>query len=133
MALVACTLILVSTPARAHHSFGAIYLESDTIEIDGDVVEFQYKNPHSWLQIESRDPFGKQVVYAAEWGSVPALERQGVVRGSLRVGDHVRVWASPAKNPADTRVRLKRIQLPDGRLIGAPNRDDSGSATDRRN
>ena len=31
----------------AHHSFASLYIEADTIEVEGDVVEFQYKNPHS--------------------------------------------------------------------------------------
>lgn len=122
--LAACAFLAIAAPAaRAHHSFGAYYLESDTIEIEGEVVEFQYKNPHTWVNVESHDPFGREVVYAAEWGSVSALERQGVLRGTLKVGDHVRIWASPGKNPTDTRVRLKRIQLPDGRRIGGQTRE----------
>jgi hypothetical protein len=108
--------------ARAHHSYGALYIESDTIEIDGDVIEFQYKNPHSWIQIDARDPFGRRVVYAAEWGSVSALERQNVLKDTIKPGDHVRVWASPAKSPNDNRVHLKRIQLADGRQLGGQNR-----------
>ena len=32
-------------PVLAHHSFAVTYIEADTIEIEGDVVEFQYKNP----------------------------------------------------------------------------------------
>ena len=115
--------LAVAGPARGHHSFGAYYIESDTIEIEGEVVEFQYKNPHTWVHVEAQDPFGRRLIYAAEWGSVSALERQGVLRDSVKVGDHVRVWASPGKNPSDTRVRLKRIQLADGRRIGGQNRD----------
>ena len=39
-------------PARwRHHSFAAYYIEADTIEVEGDVVEFQYKNPHSWIHV----------------------------------------------------------------------------------
>jgi hypothetical protein len=28
----------------------------------------------------------------------------------FKIGDPVRVWASPNKNPSDNRVRLKRIE-----------------------
>jgi len=30
-------------PVVAHHSFAVVYLEQDTIEIEGEVVEFQYR------------------------------------------------------------------------------------------
>jgi len=120
--LVTCALSAASLPARAHHSFGEYYLESDTLEIEGQVVEFQYKNPHSWIHVAGQDPFGRQAVYAAEWGSVSGLERQGVLKNSVKVGDRVRLWVSPNRNPNDNRVRLKRIQLPDGRTLGGQNR-----------
>ena len=120
--LVTCALVARPAPAGAHHSFGEYYLESDTIEIEGQIVEFQYKNPHSWVHIAAQDPFGRGMIYAAEWGSVSALERQGILKNTLRVGDRVRVWASPGRNPNENRVRLKRIQLPDGRTVGGQNR-----------
>jgi hypothetical protein len=120
---VLAALALTSAPVRAHHSFSEYYLEGDTIQVEGSVVEFQYKNPHTWIQIEGQDPFGRRMIYAAEWGSVSALERQGILKTSIKPGDHVRLWASPNRNPNDNRVRLKRIQLPDGRTLGGQNRD----------
>lgn len=111
-------------PALAHHSFSAYYLEADTIEVDGEVVEFQYKNPHTWVAVQSQDPFGRQVIYNAEWGSVSALERQGVVKNTLQIGDRVTIWVSPNRNPGDTRVRLKKIRLPNGRTLGGQARID---------
>jgi Family of unknown function (DUF6152) len=130
-----CLVLILAglTGARAHHSFGEYYLESDTIEIEGRVVEFQYKNPHTWIHIDGQDPFGRQMVYAAEWGSVSALERQGILKNTLKVGDRVRVWASPGRNPNDNRVRLKRIQLPDGRTVGGQNRNAEQSNQEPRN
>lgn len=116
--VAAGAFVLLGAPAHGHHSFAAFYIESDTIEIEGEVVEFQYKNPHTWVQIEAPDAFGRRTIYSAEWGSVSALERQGVLKGTLKVGDHVRVWASPGKNLTENRVRLKKIQLPDGRTLG---------------
>ena len=135
LAFGVASLLALGVPASAHHSFAAVYLESDTVEIDGEVLEFQYKNPHSFIQIDATDAFGRRAVYAAEWGSVPALERQGISRGTLKVGDRVRVWGSPAKNPADNRIRLKKIKLPDGRTLGGqirlPDRDDAPRPAER--
>ena len=108
--LVGC-LLGVSAPLAAHHSFSVYYLEEDTIEIEGEVIEFQYKNPHSWVQVKGRDAFGRgDAVYSAEWASVSRLEREGINARTLRRGDVVRIWASPNRNPSDNRIRLKRIE-----------------------
>jgi Family of unknown function (DUF6152) len=109
-ALVLCGMATLSAPLLAHHSFGAYYIETDTIEIEGDVVEFQYKNPHSWINVVGQEGFGKPKAYAAEWASTSRLERDGITRTTLHAGDNVRIWASPSRDPNDNRIRLKRIE-----------------------
>jgi hypothetical protein len=125
MLMILGTVAVMRAPAHAHHSFSAYYLESDTLEIDGEVVEFQYKNPHTWVAVQGRDPFGREIVYNAEWGSVSALERQGVLKNTLQVGDRVTIWVSPNRNPGDNRVRLKKIRLPNGKTLGGQARLDN--------
>ena len=109
-AVLGAVLLSMSAPLAAHHSFSVYYLEEDTIEIEGDIIEFQYKNPHSWVHVKGRDVFGREAVYAAEWASVSRLEREDINARTLRQGDTVRIWASPNRNPGDHRVRLKRIE-----------------------
>ena len=110
--LVACA----GGAATAHHSFGAVYLENDSIEIDGTIVEFQYKNPHAWVHVRGaeRAGLGDEKVYAAEWVSTSQLEREGIDKTTLKPGDRVRIWGSPSKNPADNRIHLKRMERSDG-------------------
>ena len=108
--LIVAGAALMWTSVSAHHNFAEFYLEDDTIEVEGEIVEFQYRNPHSWIHLTGRDPFGQQKIYAAEWVSTSRLEREGITRTFLKVGDRVRVWASPNRNPNDTRIRLKRIE-----------------------
>jgi hypothetical protein len=105
-----CGLLSVGAPLLAHHSYAAYYLVDDMIEIEGDVVEFQYKNPHSWVHVRGRDALGTQALFSAEWASVSRLERDGINARTLREGDVVRIWASPNRNPRDNRVRLLRIE-----------------------
>ncbi len=114
-ALIGLGVVLVCAPAVAHHSFGDLYLEQDNIEIEGVIVEFQYKNPHSWIHVSGTDAaFGPEKIYSAEWVSTSQLEREGITKNTLRAGDRVRIWGSPARNPTDTRVHLKRIRRADG-------------------
>jgi hypothetical protein len=122
-AVLAFVLVVAGAPLLAHHSFSDYYVEQDTIEVEGAVVEFQYQNPHAWVHIVSDDPFGRQRRYAAEWASRSRLQDDGVRKDTLKEGDRVRIWASPNRNPNDGRIRLKRIERRrDGWQWGQPTR-----------
>jgi len=108
--VVLSAALILSARLQGHHSFADYYLEKDTIEIEGEIVEFQYKNPHSWIHVQGRDNFGREAIYAAEWASVSRLDRDGITKDFLKVGDRVRIWASPNRNPNDNRIRLKKIE-----------------------
>ena len=110
----AAVCLLFGAPVLAHHSFGDMYFESDSIEIDGTIVEFQYRNPHSWVFVSAADAFGQEKIYGAEWVSTSQLERAGITKDTLKPGDRVRVWGSPAKKLNDTKLHLKRMRRSDG-------------------
>jgi hypothetical protein len=110
--LIVGSLGLLSAPLLAHHSFANYYLESDTIEIEGEVVEFQFKNPHAWLHVTGQHGLNRPQLYAAEWSNPSRLERDGITKDTLRNGDRVRIWAAPNRDPNDNRVHMKRIERP---------------------
>ena|SRR5687768_6401769 len=115
LAVAGVMAMLLAVAGYAHHSFGDIYLESDSVEIEGTIVEFQYRNPHAWVHVRgSERGLGEERVYAAEWVSTSQLEREGITRTTLRPGDAVRIWGSPAKNPRENRLHLKRMARSDG-------------------
>jgi len=118
-------VVAACVPLLAHHSFAVFYIEADTVEIDGDVIEFQYKNPHSWIFVQGREGFGETQIYAAEWTSTSQLERLGIDKKFFHVGDGVHIWVSPNKNPSDNRVRLKRIERRSDGWKWGGNRGDS--------
>jgi hypothetical protein len=123
--LVLCAVVFYGGPLLGHHSFSQYYLEKDTVEIEGEIVEFQYKNPHSWIQVLGRETFGRPKTYAAEWVGTSQLERLGITKRTLRAGDSVRMWVSPNRDPNDNRVRLKRIERPsDGWQWGQGGREN---------
>ena len=108
--LVLAGAVVLSARLLGHHSYAEYYLEADTIEIEGDVVEFQYKNPHSWIHVQGRDNSGRSGLYAGEWASVSRLDREGITKDFIKAGDHLRIWGSPSRNPNDNRIRIKRIE-----------------------
>jgi hypothetical protein len=107
------TVALVSTvPARAHHSFAATYFEDKVNKIEGNLVQFLFRNPHSFVHIEAPDESGQMQRWAIEWGAGLQLGQQGVARDTLKVGDHVIVEGNPGRNPADHRLRMRSILRP---------------------
>src|SRR5205085_10253004 len=99
-------LAYTAVPAYAHHSFAATYFEDKTETIEGDLVQFLFRNPHSFVHVEGKDATGNVVRYAVEWGAGPQLNRPGVTRETLKPRDHDSITANPGRNPADHPRRL---------------------------
>lgn len=51
-------LSLLAGPASAHHS-GAMFDGARQVSLAGTVKDFQFTNPHSWIQLDVADPGGK--------------------------------------------------------------------------
>jgi len=98
--------------ALAHHSFAATYFEDKTQKIEGDLVQFMYRNPHSFVQLEAPDDKGVVQRWSIEWGAGGQLGRQGVTRETLKPGDHVVIVGNPGRNPEDHRLRMVNITRP---------------------
>jgi hypothetical protein len=96
-----------------HHSFAATYKETETQKIDGSVVQFLFRNPHSFLHVDAPDEKGVMQTWAIEWGGGGQLGRQGVTRDTLRPGDRVIVVGQPGRNPEDHRLRMVNITRPE--------------------
>ena len=98
--------------ALAHHSFAATYFEDKTQKIEGNLVQFLYRNPHSFVHVEGPDDKGVMQRWAVEWGAGGQLGRQGVTRETLKPGDHVIIVGNPGRNPDDHRLRMVNITRP---------------------
>jgi hypothetical protein len=111
--IAAAMLISISgSQLSAHHSFAATYFEDKQEKVEGELVQFLFRNPHSFVHLEVKDPNGQLVRYAVEWGGGGQLGRQGVTRDTLKVGDHVIIIGNPGRNPEDHRLRMIRLQRP---------------------
>jgi len=98
-----------ATPAMLHHSFAATYDPADTIQIEGRIVQFQFRNPHSFVHIEAPDSEGTLFRWAVEWGGTGQLGSQGVTSATLSPGDEVTVVGSPGRNPEDHRLLMRSL------------------------
>ena len=85
-------------PASAHHSF-AMFDNSRNMTIEGTVKEFQWTNPHLWVQLMVKDKAtGKDVEWSIEGGSPNGMRRQGWARTSLKPGDTAKIIIHPLKD-----------------------------------
>jgi len=83
--------LLVSGLVSAHHSVSAFY-DSDTVsELVGTITSVDWVNPHVRFMLETLSDNNEREVWALESGSVNMLERHGVERKNLAVGNLVTV------------------------------------------
>jgi Family of unknown function (DUF6152) len=104
--------VTATSPSYAHHSFPATYIVDEQITIKGTVVQFLFRNPHSFVHILAPDKNGVMQRWAVEWGAGGALSRENVGHDVLKPGDKVEVTGNPGRNPADHRIRMRSILRP---------------------
>jgi len=113
-AAVLC-LALVAGAAEAHHS-AAMFDREKTVTLTGVVKDFQWTNPHTWLQIEVPGDKGQSVEWSLEGGGPSAMYRRAWRPGSLKPGDKVTVTTHPLKSGA-AGGSLMQVTLADGRIL----------------
>ena len=115
-----CAFVLVGSVARAHHSYGATYDVKKEIKLEGKLVQFVYRNPHSFVHVQAPDENGAMQRWAVEWSGTAQLQNNGVQRDSLKVGDGIVIMARPSRVPGEYRALMVSLKRPsDGFTWGA--------------
>ena len=110
--MVLLAVCLTAGSSFAHHSFAATYIEDQMMTVEGDIIQFLYRNPHSFVHLSVKEKDGSSSRYTIEWGGTGQLGAQGVGKDSLKVGDHVIISGNPARNQEDKRIRLLSLLRP---------------------
>jgi hypothetical protein len=114
--LAAALALVAAAPAVGHHSY-ASFDRTEEVTLTGVVKEFQWNNPHAWIQITVVDDKGRPTEWGVECGSPNMMARTGWRRTTLRPGDKVVAVANPLKD-GRANAALVRITLPDGTVLG---------------
>jgi hypothetical protein len=106
-------LALGAVAVQAHHSF-SMFDNDHEQTLEGEVKEFQWTNPHIWIQVNVKSAEGKVVEHSIEGASPNGLRRQGWSRTSMKAGDRIVLVVHPFKDgsPGGSFVR--------GTVNGAP-------------
>jgi hypothetical protein len=106
---------VLSSPARAHHSF-ATFDSSQVVILEGVVSKIEWTNPHVYFFIEAKDAKGVSRKYTIESGSISLLARKGWKKNSLKIADAVSVRLNPLKDGQPGGL-LVSITLSDGTVL----------------
>jgi hypothetical protein len=114
MLVLVAAVALLAGPGRvlAHHSFSATYDSARTVEIEGVVKEFVWRNPHSFMRIDVIDKDGTVRTWALEWGSASQLALSQITRTTIRPGDKLVVGGEPARDPSSNRLLIQTVKRP---------------------
>ncbi|MBT2134978.1 hypothetical protein KK137_11595 [Croceibacterium sp. LX-88] len=105
---------MIATPALAHHSF-AMFDQRKIMTLDGTVTEFQWTNPHAFIEIDVPTE-GKPVHWSIELNSPNNLKRQGWTRTALKPGDKVSLRMNPLRDGKHGGLFLD-VKLANGKVL----------------
>jgi len=111
-AALACAA-LFNSPAAAHHSHGNYV--ATFVDIEGVVKQVHLLNPHSWIYLEVKNASGQPQTWALEATNVIGLQRIGVTRDSLKVGDTIKARCHPLRD-GSRGCLLGFLKAPDGSI-----------------
>jgi hypothetical protein len=126
-ALVSAALVgLAAGPALAHHSFAMFDNEHQT-KIEGTVTDFQWTNPHVYIQLAIPEAGGKVRTYTVECANPGILNRVGWKFNIVKPGDKLKVVVAPLRDDPNSGGLLHEMVLPDGKVLS--NGGFAGAAT----
>lgn len=117
---LACTgavaAVLAGGAALAHHSF-AMFDMTRELQVSGTVKQFQWTNPHAYIQVLGKDASGKDVEWSLEMGAPMYLYARGWRPSSLKAGMRISATINPLRNGRPGGV-VRDVIGADGKPIG---------------
>ena len=122
--------ILFATNALAHHGLvtnGALYLTDDFIELDGEITEVFWRNPHTRARLSVVDGNGEETIWELEIGPTPrTFEARGLFAEDFL--GRVRAAGYRSRRNSDS-LGVVNLLLPNGQEYVTGNRELRWSST----
>ena len=109
--------LALSVTALAHHS-SAMFDKAIVRDVTATVKEFQWTNPHIWIQILIESEDGDLEEWSIEGGGTNTLFRRGWRPNSFNPGDEIRIRFNPMKD-GSAAGGFVGARLADGRTLGS--------------
>ena len=136
-AVTACAVMAVSGGASAHHSVSAEFDTTQQTELQGEITEVWFSNPHVRYRLTITNADGGSEHWELQGGNVTTLLRQNWTADSLRVGDRVTAHGDIGRDGAK-KLRIREVTTADGRVVPPPrdgtrsNRDEVVASSGKR-
>lgn len=118
---VAAVVVLTGAPAGAHHASAPFYDNLKSVEANGVVTRFLFRNPHSFLFLDGEDENGETIKWEVEMGTAVSMSRRGWTPQTIQVGDRIRVVGQPSRAPGTHGICCAEILRADGGPITPAN------------
>jgi hypothetical protein len=115
LALLA-VLFLYAGAVTAHHS-AAMFDDKNRISLSGTVREFQWTNPHCYLQLLVKNSKGQEEEWSLEMAGPMYLYNLGFRPSTLKSGDKLTVKIAPLRNGRKGGLLLEAVTAA-GRKLG---------------
>ena len=112
----ALAVVAAGVPAQAHHSF-AMFDSSKKVTVSGTVKQFQWTNPHAYIQLVAKNDAGQDVEWSMEMGAPMYLYARGWRPSTLKAGQRVTITINPLRNGRPGGV-VRDVTGADGKAIG---------------
>ena len=100
--IAAVYIALLPAVASAHHSFASNFDVHTMNELEGEVMNLQWKNPHVVFTLKTTTSQGEVILYKIESHSLAIMRRNGVPANALRDGDEVKIAGHPGRHVANS-------------------------------
>jgi hypothetical protein len=111
-------LILAGTAVslRAHHAFAAEFDANKPVHFNGTVTKMLWTNPHTWIQVDVKQPDGSAQSWMIEAGSPNILLRRGFTKEALLPGTEIVIDGYQSKDGSH-RANGRDLTLPSGQKL----------------
>ena len=121
-------LVIVTLPVSGHHSEAGFDTDS-VVAFEGTVIEYDWRNPHVYVVVETTDSAGAAVQWQIETSSTPVLARRGWSPDSLRPGELVSIRGHPERDSGRDYALMLTIEKEDGTVLSAGSVNPRGSVS----
>jgi hypothetical protein len=108
--------VVLLTPVWAHHSLVAEYDPKRPVKVTGVVTKIEWTNPHIWFYVDVKDEQGKVTNWGFSGAPPGVMQRRGISRTSLKVGDVVVVDGFRARDGSNN-ASGGSVTFTDGRRV----------------
>lgn len=109
-------LLLAPVTLQAHHSFAG-YDRSVVRDMEGDVVDVHWRNPHVTFTVRAEDSDGEIRDWVLETSAPYVLQRSGLTSNMFSVGQRVRIAAWPSMQQPKSMLYVTNMLLPSGKEV----------------